>query len=284
MGVPPRLWPLVLALPLIACIDGPSHASPTLSLPSAHRAELDATAVSEPEATEAPSITSTPAVPDVGADLTVSPALAGHYATDVRYHHESACSRSWDSYTSHTSLVLDVSDDGTATACRGKHMDDVGPESHLEMMEQQGFRGTWRRDGAWMDLDLALDDAACPQRRGYTNREPSPWHLRCVALSPTSGSASAVTLPVLGCQFVTPVYTEALGYEVEGVLPDPWILLGEGHGVRVVLDKGALMANLEDRFVLTRAPAPITNDAWTAPFEAPEPAAPGPRGAQRPRF
>lgn len=253
-GVPIRfLTPLVLSL--VACIDGPTRATGTIPLPSVHRAELDATA---------PPAESDSNTPDVGAGLSASLAQPGHYAADVRYHQESACSQSWDSYHAHGSLVLDLGADGRATACRGKHMTEVGPDYRMEMMEQQGFRGTWRRDGAWMDVTLALDDSTCTQRRGYTNREPTPWHLRCVALTPEANGGSPITLPVLGCQFVTAVYAEALGYQVEGVLAEGWVLLGAGAGVRVDLEQGALMAQLEDRFVLARPTTPITNDAWTA--------------------
>jgi hypothetical protein len=161
-----------------------------------------------------------------------SPVGAGVYSLDMRLLQHSACSQSWQVYDAHGLFWLKLGDDGEATACRARHTSSVDPDGTRRMVEQQGFGGRFVRDGAFVDVRLALDDRVCPQTRGYTNLAPQPWHLRCANV--TQGDAR-VSLPttVLACTFVDPVYAEALGYVAHGVLAQDAMLLGPGFGIDV---------------------------------------------------
>lgn len=210
----------------------------------------------------------------------VAPPAPGHYSAHISWSQESSCSRSWASDQITASFVLDLASDGAVTACRGKqHRHASGsqerdrPErpSRYVMQEQQGFRGTWERDGDWIDVRLGLDPDACPQRRGYTNREPEPWHLRCKTARPAHDANLPAGSDLLACQWVDPVYSEELGYKIFGVMEGQWFLLGAGHGLRIQQHDQGFVA-MEDVLSIRVARTPVRPDDWTRPV--PPPSAP----------
>jgi hypothetical protein len=200
----------------------------------------------------------------------------GRFASWISYENYSSCSQSWNKYHSISSLVLDVRPDTTVVACRGRYLHDIGGghgETPTEMLvrEQQGFSGTWRRDGDWLDFALKVDDTACPSTRGYTNREPQDWHLRCK--QPVAPDDANLPGPVLACEFADPTYTEGLSYAMHGVLPKgEWIILGPGDGVEVYATYGDFDG---DSIQVQAASTPVFEDAWSGRREA-EPKAPPP--------
>lgn len=208
-----------------------------------------------------------PAARGPSSPSSAEPSL-GRFALSMRWHQYSSCSQSWDDTSVRTSFVLELGGGGVATACRGKRMDSAGPGYSQAMEEQQGFRGRWVREGEELDVWLELDAEACPQRRGYTNREPQRWHLSCRELPPRAGWP----LPgkVLGCRFVDRAYTEELGYTVSlPGLEGEWMLLGAGDGLRVEYDGDEF--SYEPKLEVTWSPRPVLADEWTRPFAAKRP-------------
>lgn len=209
--------------------------------------------------------------PELRAKVRVVEVRPGRYSGSYYYHQFSSCSRSFSDYTARSSLTLDLREGGVAVACRGRRIDRVNPDGRMAVEEQQGFRGSWRRDDGTIDVELDLDDGSCPQRRGYSNRVPEPWHLRCRAFVSVDAAAGPLPGPALACQFATPVYTEELGYALPGILTGDWVFLGDGPGLRVLYDNGGPLG--DDRAWVRPARALIQNDEWTRPFDNAHPSA-----------
>ena len=249
---------------------GTTACSPTSSSASAPTVQVEPPPGPSPSAIAAQPpfedpIALEPPVP-VGDGVVVRPVRPGHYAASTYFYQYSSCSRSSSSYSAQTSLVLDLDENGTASGCRGKHSrHNGGPRggSHFayQTREQQGLSGAWRPHDAWIQVDLALSDEPCPQQRAYTNKDPKPWKLRCLAIEPKGHRV--LPRPTLACQFAEPTYTEGLGYAVPDVLPGEWLLLGAGKG---------LVAEWRDEPMTSRrvsvvpATQRITVDAGAKPF------------------
>lgn len=241
---------------------GAGDARPVAEVPA--QASAAAAAELDPSDPQAP-------LPDPGVELgeglRVERLSPGHYAMLTDYHQMSSCSRSYSNYHARTSLVLDLRRDGVASACRGKAEDHIGgsrsgsdPPDTRRMREQQGFTGTWSRDGAWIDVALALADEPCPQQRGWLNREPKPWKLRCLAVLPKAHPK--LPRPALICQ-IHGAPSEALGYQITDVLPGEWMILGGGKGL-VVQQSDEPFGGPE--LSIRPASAAIRFDAWSKPL------------------
>ena len=102
---------------------------------------------------------------DLPPDVPVSAPEPARYASSLSYHQFSSCSRSWSDYNARSSMVLTLAEGGRVSACRGREVNRANPDGPSRMMEQQGFRGTWKPDGAYIDVQLALDDKACPYKK-----------------------------------------------------------------------------------------------------------------------
>jgi hypothetical protein len=261
-----RFWVIIGVTTLVFGCSGPQRVEPAARSEPALAAPTPSRSDAGSDAGELPTEAASPApiaAPEIGPNIAVVEVRPGHYAGSFRYHNFSSCSRSWSDYTARTSFVMDLGEDGVATACRGRRIDHAGPDFREAAEEQQGFRGPWRRDGDAIEIQLALDDAACPQRRGYTNLEPLPWHMRCRGLAPTEPGAGPLPGPVLACQFATRVYTEELGYALPRILSGEWMLLGDGHGVQALSDYRRFG---DEQAWVRPSSAPVLFDEWTRPF------------------
>jgi hypothetical protein len=207
-----------------------------------------------------------PADVPLGERVSVTRAGPGRYAAAIRYRQESQCSQSWAVYQARTTFVLELEAGGTARACRGRHALSQGggwrsgtrdPPRALD--EQQGYAGRWRPDGPWIEVDLPLSDQPCPQIRGYLNRAPDPWRLRCLALVPDRHPL--LPGPVLACRFAARVYTEELGYAIPGLLPGEWLVLGAGPGLRLEREELPYVGAGE-RTVVRAAEPPVEIGEW----------------------
>ncbi len=207
------------------------------------------------------------AAADPGADLAelgegvraFAPA-AGRYALDERWMQFSQCSQSWADFSAHGRLVVELVDGGSARACRSLAQRNTDPEATFSHRERVGYRGAWTRDGVWVDvaLDPSDADAACARMRepAAPALAPARWHLRCTEARPGPGHAT-LTAPVLACRFVTPVYTEELGYETYRALPGEWVVLGEGDGIALTERDDAYVELGPQTFQLARATSPV---------------------------
>src|SRR5262249_21445940 len=128
---------------------------------------------------------------DLGPQLTPLAFAAGRYAVAIQRTQSGTHAAMRIREESTASLVLDLSDGGAATACRGwrYNMTNDGGGVHTEdrFREQRGFRGTWTvRDGV-AHVDLAADDAVCATVAQYTLGIPQradKLTLRCVLAAP----------------------------------------------------------------------------------------------------
>lgn len=204
---------------------------------------------------------------ELGEALRLERISPGHYSMLTDYHQMSSCSRSYSHYHARTSLVLDLRLDGVASACRGKAEDHIGgswsgsdPPETTRMREQQGFVGTWSRDGAWIDVTLELAHEPCPQQRGWVNREPKRWKLRCLAVLPKAHPT--LPRPALICQ-IHKAPSEALGYQISDVLSGEWMILGGGKGL-VVQQSDEPFGGPE--LSIRPASEAIRFDAWSKPL------------------
>jgi hypothetical protein len=135
------------------------------------------------------------------------------------------------------SLVVELAADGSATACRGWRYNAAndGPSVHTQerFREQQGFRGRYAVTGGVAEVELQADDAVCPAMREYgatAPRRAASMKLRCVLAEPHDHATLRTT--VLVCQWLPsdPPAIEADAYRVDGVVPEPWLVLGSGAG------------------------------------------------------
>jgi hypothetical protein len=173
------------------------------------------------------------------------------------------------------SLIIELADSGTATACRGWRYNafNDGPTVHTEerFREQQGFRGTYTVKDGVAEVELRADDSVCPAVHEYgatTPRRAAIVKLRCVLASPHDHSALRAT--ALLCQWLAsdPPAIEADAYRVDGVAPAPWMVLGSGAGLRIKVTGKPPGARTGDptKVDVQIASAPLASDAWTQSF------------------
>lgn len=161
----------------------------------------------------------------------------GRYAVLTERRQRGVHARDQLSLWSSASLVLDLSDDGGATACLGQAFEHSvsGAHDRLESFRvQQGFRGRHAvRDGEAM-VELTADDTVCPAVR--VQRAPARLEgitLRCVRAK--AREHAALREPVLLCEWQDIDQVTYSGLAGDGVAPGRWILLGGGHGATVAV-------------------------------------------------
>ena len=201
----------------------------------------------------------------VGPGARVLPFVPGRYAGDVDKRVQATHARNWYSETTRASFVLELAADGGVHGCRGQRSDsnNDGPTVHRagRRREQQGYRGTWRAQAdGWIAVELGLDDRTCEQTRVYTDLAPSPWQLRCARVQ-------AGARPVmLACQLVDEArhrYQESYAHLVPGVLPQRWLLLGAGDGLRVEWRMDSVDGFDDGKVSVAPAPRRIEYDTWS---------------------
>ena len=213
-----------------------------------------------------------PTLTPLAALLVLAPPPAPHYAVRVDWSQHSSCSRSWAQDRIQSSLVLDLTPSGEATACRGAHGDFVGggwrrsePPTRTVRDEQQGYRGRWRRDGADLVLRLMPVADVCPTLPASRPGMRQPWLLRC---RPARAAVSALKhdgTGLLACRLEGPAVDGRLGLVLHR-LGGPFVLLGPGSGVVAVANDGDVLGDAS----LTLGPAQtrIGPDAWRSPTPA----------------
>jgi hypothetical protein len=188
----------------------------------------------------APSVTRTlaPAAPppiSVADHLTGTAPQPGRYEMAMHYHQFSSCSQSWASYDVNSTLRLDLDPRGRATACRSREANHTDPDAHYVFSLQHAYQGTWRRDGAWVAVDLEpTSDPACPDRPERPHEIPLAWHLQCIDVTPAPEHPT-LHIPALACRFTPEPSTETTGYAVENVIDheSKWMLLGPTPGLTI---------------------------------------------------
>jgi hypothetical protein len=176
---------------------------------------------------------------------------------------------------SRASLVLDLGDDGSATACRGwRHDFQVsGPDANQDhrFRVQQGFRGTYViRDGE-VGVTLAADDSLCAEvREGEAPPRAMTMTLRCVLAKPRS--LATVSDPVLVCEWREGDDFAVAAFTAKGLGPDRQLVLGGGNGIVVqVTGKPESATSGEPvRVKVDPSSTRIERDAWDQPAPLPE--------------
>lgn len=193
----------------------------------------------------------------------------GRYASNVRYSQSGSCSQSWGQYAATASLVLEIADAATVTACRGLAYQqlggtwDGGDESYGGQM-QQGMSGTWHRDGTSIELRMSPDDSVCPPvSAGVVSGLDDAWALRCTGLADDSGRSA---MSLLGCQFADDQRHYGLGFAVDEVLPGSWIIAGGGPGLQIHEQSGDFAVGPT---TVTPSPDRIEFDSWDRDLPTP---------------
>jgi len=257
-----------LASTLAAGACAPSAPPPTSPLiviaappPSASEPRIAPT----PPAAEPPAPSPIP----LGDGVRLLPFSPGHFAVDIRKTIHGPVAIEVTSEITHASFVLDLSPSGAAEACRGvskhSHLDSMRAHKTFLLEEEQGYRGRWARQGAWIRVDFDLDSGVCPARRGHADLAPSPWHLRCLMVEPIS--RADFRTPALACQLVDSAltYDEQAPYFLPSILPDTWLFVAEGNGALAHWTEG--LRDLDDPPVVDVAPSPdaVEDDTWAKP-------------------
>lgn len=172
-----------------------------------------------------------------------------------------------------SSLTLDLRANGCCTLTRGWRylFFNEGPDMHNseKIREQLGYRGHWKQQGAWINLDITQDDSVCPRVGEYSGLVPnhSPeWRLRCLPIAPKDHPV--LSMPVLICQLSNnePVFGEDAPHVVGSVLPGWWIVLGQGNGLRIEVETDPI--NVENAPVvrINNAAEQVQTNAWERSF------------------
>lgn len=212
---------------------------------------------------------------DLGSGLQPLAFAPGRYAVVIQRTLQGGHAAQRLRQDSTASLVVELAADGSASACRGWRYNafNDGPSVHTQerFREQQGFRGTYRVSDGIAEVELHADDATCPavhEHGATTPRRAASVTLRCVLAMPHDHPSLRTT--ALLCQWLPsdPPAIEADAYRVEGVVPEPWLVLGSGAGLRIKVTgkpPGARTGNAT-RVDVQIAAAPLAIDAWTQPF------------------
>lgn len=210
---------------------------------------------------------SAPAI-DLGPGFAAIPFAAGKYSVAIGRKLHGTHSLQVLNEESAASLVLELGEDGTASACRGwrSSQRNSGPQVKTEerYREQQGYRGRHViRDGV-AELTLERDDSICaPLFEGNLALARAPkLELRCV-LARATGQLAAVN-PLLLCQPLGVTPTELELYSAPNLAPNGWLALGGGNGllVRVTGRPAGARAGAEGAVTTALADQPIEGNAW----------------------
>ena len=210
---------------------------------------------------------------DLGPGIEIVAFAPGRYANaiqkNVRYTHAQQLVR--EETTS--SFVVNLETGGAATVCRGWRYlsSNDGPEVHTSetIREQLGYRGRWEKRGKWVSLDLKLDDNVCARVGNYSHLIPdhsTDWHLRCLPIVPRGHSL--LTAAALACQSrdVQGRFGEDEPHLVEGILPDRWLILGAGNGLRFRVESCGVGSEGAPVLHVENSPEPVPTGAWEHSF------------------
>ena len=220
----------------------------------------------------------------LGAPLGSPPTPVGRWALELRsYHHEFFGMERTTDVTSHGSAILELAEDGSATACLGltsKHASSASPYvtankqwEHSEYESKGGTtqHGTWRLDGPWLELRLDSFSHGCPalprDLRGPDAGPPERFPhatailVRCATV-PARAPAPAL---LLACALPERTALPALAVPV-GPAHAAWMLLARDPGLLVDHRSTSWIPHppKDDSLTLTPAPAPISPSAWSA--------------------
>lgn len=245
--------------------------------PTANKTTSPAAATADTAPAPAADAAPGPAAPsvDLGPGLQPIAFASGRYAVVIQRMLQGGHAAQRLRQDSTASLVLDLAADGGATACRGWRYNafNDGPTVHTEerFREQWGFRGTYAVKGEIAEVELSADDSVCPAVREYgatTPRRAAIMKLRCVLATPHDHPSLHTT--ALLCQWLPtdPPAIEADAYRVDGVIPNPWLVLGSGPGLRIKVTGKPTGARTGEpmKVDVQVAPAPLPFDAWAHPF------------------
>jgi hypothetical protein len=258
----------ILILPLgLSCRRSPDMAS-DLPPPTSPAPAPDATPAPAPDATPAGE---TPHV-DFGPAFEPVAFAPGRYASAIQRKTQGTHARQWVREDSTASLLLELQPDGAATACRGWRysMFNDGPTVHTEerFREQQGYRGRHALQDGFVEVELQTDDTVCPPTREYQRvpHRSATVKLRCALVVPRDHAS--LTSPVLLCQWIDAPTRGADPLMVPDIVPDGWIALGTGNGLRIKVSgqPAGFKPATPSEIAVETAPAPLGPDAWAHPF------------------
>ncbi len=203
-----------------------------------------------------------------GVQVELTAFVAARYAnvTEISVH-ATREGTTHESTTAKSSFVLTFGADGLVTGCRGQRVAsylDGGKVSHeTRYQEQQGYSGRWKRGEPWVDVELEPDNKTCPQLRRFVDLEPKPWRLRCLSVA-RAGPLSSGGLVCQKTNRAESQFDEEWGHTLSRILPDRWLVLGPGNGLRVTWREEGVGLHTEKNAVVgvTPAAAPIALDAW----------------------
>jgi hypothetical protein len=210
-----------------------------------------------------------PAAVDAAVPVADTPAVArvapevGRWSVVVDKEIRAVHARNHYRETTRVSLVLELGQDGAATACRGhsSQSSNSGPKVDRvdRTREQQGYQGTWQATEDGLVIDLVPADTPCSQERAYTNLAPGWWHLTCRIASVTPAAP-----PALVCQLANGQLTFEEGYGLNvPVAGGRAIVLGQGNGLRVSWTEDAVPpAHVDPEVTIEVAPVRVENDTW----------------------
>ena len=166
----------------------------------------------------------------------------------------------------HSSFILDFAAT-TVTGCRGQRVSssvDGGKASYESRhQEQQGYRGTWKTDDVWIDVELRLDNSVCPQQRRYENLEPRPWSLRCLSVL-RAGLLGSAGLVCRATTHAESQFDEQYAHMLTKILPGAWIAFGVGNGLHATWSEQGVGLFTEKNAVVRVVPATaiVTTSTW----------------------
>lgn len=165
-----------------------------------------------------------------------------------------------------SSFVLTLADGGSALLCRGWRYasSNTGPTPRVEerIREQIGYRGGWRRQDERIEVELTLDDSACPRVAQYSHLVPThapEWRLRFLPLRHIARPPLAARILACLPPEIEPALGEVNPHTVTGALPGKWLLLGSGNGLCISIDRGSVG---DPTIRLAASPGQIPPNAW----------------------
>jgi len=213
-------------------------------------------------------------VPNIplGHRLTPTAFAPGHYATAIQRTMHGTHELQVLNEDSTSIFALELTPDGTATACRGWRylFHNDGPEIHTEdrYREQQGYRGRYTVVDGIAEVLLSVDNGVCPPlfEGGLALARAPSLKLRCVRATPSG--TSPIPVPVLVCRSVDGKPSELEPHMVEQLAGAGWFALGSGNGLRVWLTGRPPGAQEGDdvRATVKVANAPLSTNSWEQAF------------------
>ena len=177
------------------------------------------------------------AQPSLPKEFAMSAPKVGRYATliDTTQHWFEAIGN-WSDRHSISAMVLSLDDGGIASSCRGQQVVRNSPTGERRSEMQQGYRGHWKRDGKWIDVQLDINKAECAQVSPSDDVTVGPLHLRCTFAA--GNAKSRLTADALLCM----ADGDADKFGTDQLVPNgesaEWMILGSGDGLAVTVSNG----------------------------------------------